>query len=108
MDENATQKTSLKQVLRKYSQFEVAFPLNKRLMDNLRGDVLWFTHSQQNCKIADFYKREGAFKPIKTLSAEELVKELVVGKDEEPAQQAKKCSNCDKAAKDLKVCSRCR
>ena len=43
-DENPSQKTSLHQMLRKYALFETVFPKSKRLVDSLKGDVLWFSH----------------------------------------------------------------
>ena len=75
-------KPTLKQVLRKYSLFEKAFPENKWLIDSLQGDVLWFSHSNtaQCCNIARFYKRE----------------------------KQRVCGHCGRVDAELKVCSRCR
>lgn len=48
--------TSLPRVLRKFSNFSSAFPSNKKLMDCLRGDVIWFKHDAGKCKLLRFYK----------------------------------------------------
>ena len=71
-------------MLRKYALFEIAFPLSKRLLDSLKGDVLWFSHASQNgiCKLSPFYESE-----------------------ESKYQTCAMCGNVDK---ELKVCSRCR
>mmetsp|Transcript_37371 Transcript_37371/g.49122 ORF Transcript_37371/g.49122 Transcript_37371/m.49122 type:complete len:176 (-) Transcript_37371:50-577(-) len=83
-DENQHQKTSLQQMLRKYAMFETAFPLSKRLVESLRGDVLWFSHSSQEgfCKLTPFYESEES--------------------------KYQTCAMCDRVGMDLKVCSRCR
>jgi len=44
-ENNPQQKTSLQQMLRKYALFEIAVPSSKRLVESLRGDVLWFSHA---------------------------------------------------------------
>jgi hypothetical protein len=44
-EENPQLKSSMQQMLRKYALFEIAFPLSKRLMDSLKGDVLWYSHA---------------------------------------------------------------
>ena len=82
LDADMNPKT-LKQVLRKYSTYEAAFPENKWLIESLQGDVLWFSHSStaQCCNIAKFYKQEMTMRV---------------------------CSNCIRMDTDLKVCSRCR
>ena len=81
---NPQKKTNLQQMLRKYALFEIAFPLSKRLMDSLKGDVLWFSHATQEgyCKLTSFYESE-----------------------ESKYQTCAKCQTVDMG---LKVCSRCR
>lgn len=71
-------------MLGKYVQFEVAFPLSKRLMDSLKGEVLWFSHAAQEtyCNLVPFYESEES--------------------------KYQTCAKCDKVDMGLKVCSRCR
>ena len=71
-------------MLRKYALFEIAFPLSKRLVDSLKGDVLWFNHATQEgyCKLRPFYESEES--------------------------KYQTCSYCKNVDRDLKVCSRCR
>ena len=82
--ENPLLKTVLQQMLRRYVHFETAFPLSKRLLDSLKGDVLWFNHATQegHCRMMPFYESEES--------------------------KYQTCANCDRVEKDLKVCSRCR
>ena len=84
VERNPSLKPTLKQVLRKYSLFEKAFPENKWLIESLQGDVLWFSHSStaQCCNIAKFYKREEVIMRV--------------------------CGHCLRFDSDLKLCSRCR
>lgn len=81
---NLQLKTSLKQMLRKYALFEIAFPLSKVLVDSLKGDVIWFSHSTESdcCKLSQFYLSEES--------------------------KYNTCSYCGNVDKGLKVCSRCR
>ena len=59
-EQSPYRKISLQQMLRKYANFETAFPLSKRLLDSLKGDVLWFSHAAQDdyCKLRPFYESE--------------------------------------------------
>jgi hypothetical protein len=63
-------------VLRRFALFEIAFPLSKRLLDSLKGDVLWFKHDTLKCKLTDFYIKSPQPTP--------------------PAQPLRKCSNCQR------------
>ena len=83
-EHNPQLKASLKQMLRKYALFEIAFPLTKSLVDSLKGDVVWFSHSTELecCRLSQFYQSE-----------------------ESKYHTCAYCSNVDKG---LKVCSRCR
>ena len=47
----------LQSLLRRFALFEIAFPLSKRLLDSLKGDVIWFKHDGQNCRLNCFYTR---------------------------------------------------
>ena len=82
--EDPQRKTSLQHMLRKYGNFETAFPLSKRLMDSLKGDMLWFSHATQAdyCKLTPFYESEES--------------------------KYQTCAKCGKVDMGLKVCSRCR
>ena len=70
-------------MLRKYALFEIAFPLSKGLVDSLKGDVVWFSHSTETdcCKLSKFYQSEES--------------------------KYHTCLNCGKVDKGLKICSRC-
>ena len=72
----------LQRMLRRFALFEIAFPLSKRLLDCLKGDVIWFKHDANKCKLHQFYKSQ--------------------------SQQQRACDNCRRVDIDVKVCSRCR
>ena len=73
---------NLRQILRKYELYEKAFPQNAKLINALKGEILWFKHSNQGCHMKSIYK--------------------------EPQQlKAQACGNCGQHKADLKKCSRC-
>ena len=80
---NPQLKNNLKQMLRKYALFEIAFPLSKSLVDSLKGDVIWFDHSTELdcCRLSHFYQSEDS--------------------------KHHTCSYCSNVDKELKLCSRC-
>ena len=82
-DLNPLLKASLNQMLRKYAQFEIAFPLSKPLVDSLKSDVIWFSHSTETdcCNLRKFIQSEES--------------------------KYQTCSNCGNVDKGLKICSRC-
>lgn len=47
----------LQSLLRRFALFEIAFPLSKRLLDSLKGDVVWFKHDSSKCRLREFYTR---------------------------------------------------
>jgi hypothetical protein len=51
----------LQRVLRRFVQFEMVFPENKKLMEVLKGDVIWFKHDSSKCKLSSFYKSQEKF-----------------------------------------------
>lgn len=71
-------------MLRKYALFETVFPKSKRLVDSLKGDVLWFSHqcAEGSCKLKPFYESEES--------------------------KYQTCAMCGRVGMNLKVCSRCR
>ncbi|CDW87758.1 mynd finger [Stylonychia lemnae] len=70
---------SIRQILRKYEQFEKGFPQNAKLINALNGDYLWFSHSNLGCNMKNYYKDQ----PLKV------------------------CGGCKKSSRQLKACSRC-
>lgn len=52
----AENEPTLRQILRKYDLYEIAFPQNAKLIKALKGDMLIFRHANKGCHIGGRYK----------------------------------------------------
>lgn len=70
--------------MKRFALFEIAFPLQKRLIDCLKGESIWFKHQEGSCFLLELYNPKHA------------------------SLRPKRCENCQKQDLNFKVCSRCR
>jgi hypothetical protein len=55
-NDNDDSTPTLRQILRKYELYEKAFRQNAKLLNALKGDILWFRHAAKGCNMNGYYK----------------------------------------------------